>query len=84
MRLDARKGDVGWYVFDCARCRPVESVVWCDDETARWGYLLLRNAILVRQEQRISIYPQRRLVLFNEIELNGDEDLAVTTEELTC
>lgn len=87
MKLDARKGDTGWYVFDCARCCPVESVVWCDEETARWGHVPPPGsdgcALTVHQEHRIRIYPERRLVLFNEVELD-DEDAALSQEEHTC
>jgi hypothetical protein len=96
MRLDARTGDTGWYVFDCAKCRPVEEVVWCDEETARWGQVLRDvpfvshgtrlpfDALLVRQEQRIRIYPERRLVLFNEVELDDEDTAITTTEEHAC
>jgi hypothetical protein len=84
MRLDARNGNREWLVFDVKRCRQVREVVWCDDETAQWGRhmrdlsgrVLMRHRTVVLQtvqEDRITIYPTRKLVLFNEVD---DDDSA--------
>ena len=37
MRLDARKGDTGWNVFDVPRCAEVKCCVWVDSDTATYG-----------------------------------------------
>lgn len=87
MRLDARRGHRNWFVWDVKRCRPVKYCVWCDDETAQWGGFVqpfvpdLGGALLLEthQEDRITIYPERRLVLFNEVDApdQADSELAV-------
>jgi hypothetical protein len=73
MKLDARKGDSGWPCYDAKRCCMVERVLWVDDETAQWGELTLSQAPpflidIVHKEERITIYPSRRLVIFNEVD----------------
>jgi hypothetical protein len=78
MRLDARKGDTGWPCYDAKRCCMVEGVLWVDDATARWCQLVRVPgppfiAEVDHQEDRITIYPTRRIVIFNEIEGVGDE-----------
>lgn len=49
--------------------------VWCDDQTAEWGGTTspptIRNGELVlemHREDRITIYPDKRTVLFNEVD----------------
>lgn len=37
MRLDARKGDTGWNVFDVPRCAEVKCCVWVDSDTATYA-----------------------------------------------
>jgi hypothetical protein len=73
MRLDAQNGDTGWQCYDAKHCRMVPHVVWVDDETATWGCMTGATTpfdwiIETVQEDRISIYPSRRLVIFNEID----------------
>ena len=76
MRLDARHGDFYWFVFDVKRCRKVRECVWCDDQTAEWGSLrrpidLAPDGSLAtdtHREERITIYPEKRTVLFNEVD----------------
>jgi hypothetical protein len=84
MRLDARKGDVDWSVYDAKRCCMVKHVVWLDDETATWAELVIVKRrpfleLILRQEDRITIYPSRRLVIFNGID--GVEDEQVRDEQ---
>ena len=82
MILDARNGHGdAWYLYDIKRCRKVECAVWVNDETAQWGRytgctIAWEWEIETRQEDRISIYPSRRLVLFNEV-----DDASDTTTE---
>ena len=82
MILDARNGHGdAWYLYDIKRCRKVECAVWVNDETAQWGRytgctIAWEWVIETRQEDRISIYPSRRLVLFNEV-----DDASDTTTE---
>ena len=72
--LDARKGDVHYHCYDAKTCRIVKRVVWVNDETAQWGrYLPPRLGaheldLETVQEDRITIYPDRRLVVFNEVD----------------
>ena len=83
MILDARNGHGdAWYLYDIKRCRKVECAVWVNDETAQWGRytgctIAWEWEIETRQEDRISIYPSRRLVLFNEVDDASD----TTTEQ---
>lgn len=37
MRLDARRGDIGWHVWHVPRCELVRYCVWVDDATAQYG-----------------------------------------------
>lgn len=83
MILDADRGDTGWYVWDCERCLKMRWIVWLNDETAEFVVVVVNFAgSLVRgndggvlrerkQARRIDIYPEKKLVLFNQIE---DED----------
>ena len=83
MRLDARKGHYPWNCWDAKRCCAPEHVVWVDDETAQWGQYIKQDREFIRvngrvridvhQEDKITIYPDRRLVVFNEIPDCGDE-----------
>ena len=70
-----------WNAWDCERCVDVKQVVWADEESAQWGRYArdstgkhLRtesgDALVCEtiQERRIDIYPEQRLVLFNQIE----------------
>lgn len=83
MRLDARLGDRHWYVWDVKRCRHVRECVWCDEESAQWGGfrqpyqadLHGELALDVHQEERIRIYPDRKLVLFNEVDDPAQDEL---------
>jgi hypothetical protein len=82
MRLDARKGDTGWQVYDAKRCRKLEFVVWLDNSDATWGEFddNVPGRVIVRQEDRITIYQSRRLVIFNEIDGVNDEQDQVVIE----
>lgn len=77
MRLDARSGQCGQHlVWDVRKCREVKNVVWVDDESAQWGEYTgaitnFELNITTHQEDRITIYRERRLVLFNEIDDQG-------------
>ena len=83
MIIDARNGHyAAWYLYDVKRCQKVQSAVWVNDETAQWGQYTRTTyggewIIETRQEDRISIYPSRRLVLFNEV-----DDASDTTTEM--
>lgn len=76
MIIDARKpGNYCWTVYDAKRCQSVKNVVWVNDETAQWAgyikpYVVVGHDLLltIQQEDRITIYPEKRLVIFNEIE----------------
>jgi hypothetical protein len=72
MRLDARQGDTGWPCYDAKRCRMVENVLWVDDQTARWGEMKTIYWDVEHQEERITIYPSRRLVIFNQVDDSHD------------
>lgn len=89
MRLDARKGDTGWNLWDVERCIVPKGVVWVDDETAQWGahdkdsegafsYLVLYGewSLITHQEKRIAIYPDRKLILFNPVADNESQSIA--------
>lgn len=84
MIIDARIGHgAAWSLYDIKRCRRVECAVWVNDETAQWGHYTGTTftgewLIETIQEDRISIYPSRRLVLFNEVDDAND----TTTEQL--
>lgn len=76
MRLDAHKGDCDWNCYDAKRCRMVKDAVWVDDSDATWWRAVLRPPNLdvdTVQEERIKIYPSRKLVVFNEIDGVADE-----------
>jgi hypothetical protein len=83
MRLDARKGDCGWKVFDCRHMREIEYVVWVDEAAAQYGAWKDRNeqrACLLSgrdspeatQADRIAIITTSRLILIDPI---ADEEL---------
>jgi hypothetical protein len=87
MRLDSRSGDRDYVCYDAKQCCVVKGVVWVDSETARWARYDMSAAGIARahatghltqieqQEQRISIYIDRRLVVFNEVDDNsGDKE----------
>lgn len=80
MRLDARKGDTGWYVFHVPRAQCVPDVIWICDETHQWAqYWRGTNGRLigitpfsldyeVHQAKLIRIFPSRKLVLIDPID----------------
>lgn len=81
MRLDARKGDVGWHVFHVPRVQVVPDVIWVSDETHRWAqYRRTANGQLivssfgssldyeVHQAKLIRIIPSKKLVLIDPID----------------
>jgi hypothetical protein len=78
MRLDARKGDTGWFVWDCRRAREVPYCVWVDDAAAQYGHWENedhhRAAVLagwppsVAQVERIAIITTSRLVLIDPVD----------------
>lgn len=82
MRLDASDGHRGWSTYDAKRCCRVTGVVWVDDTTAQWGGYVEPHVIMdgrlvmeFHQEDRITIYVDRKLVVFNEVddeESDGD------------
>lgn len=88
MRLDARKGDVGWHVFHVPRAQVVPDVLWVSDETHRWAqYRRTANGQLivvssfgssldyeVHQAKLIRIIPSKKLVLIDPIDDPGAED----------
>ena len=82
MRLDARKGDIGWPCYDAKRCRMVPLVVWVDDADATWGEWVRDPFPNTRthQENRITIYPSRKLVIFNEVDDDVEEQAAQALE----
>lgn len=82
MRLDARAGDMGWFVFDVKRLRAVPEAVWVDDQSARWGayaFPSLSISLVELQEERIRIYPEKRLVMFNEVDDENDAHSSITS-----
>lgn len=84
MRLDARKGDTGWNVFDCRRCCEVTYCVWVDDAAAEYGAwksadehrtgLLRGGEPPVFKADRIAIITTSRLVLIDPID-DEEKDL---------
>lgn len=83
MRLDARKGDVGWHIFHVPRAQVVPDVLWISDETHRWAqYRRATNGQLigvvssfgfsldyeVHQAKLIRIIPSKKLVLIDPID----------------
>lgn len=83
MRLDARNGDVGYRVYDLRTMREVAQVVWCDSDTAQWGsfcfdYSTRQPLTITRQEKRIDIFTDIKLVLFNKVDDDNVEDLWTT------
>lgn len=85
MMLDARLGHTHYDVYDAKRCRRVKDVVWVSTETARWGEYDRSPAgmahaygtgflkLIEHQEDRITIYLDRRLVVFNEVDDSSDD-----------
>lgn len=81
MILDARKGDRQYRCYDAKACRAVRGVVWVDDETAQWGHYVIRGrevTIKVKQEESITIYQDRKLVVFNQVDDREKEDCYTT------
>jgi hypothetical protein len=75
MILDARQGHVDFFVFDVKRMLVPRCVVWVNDETAQWGQIVEPMTVfndelntVRRQEDRITIYLERKLILFNEVD----------------
>lgn len=75
MILDARQGHVDYFVFDVKRMIEPRCVLWVNDETAQWGQIVEPTTVFngelntVRnQEDRITIYLDRKLILFNEVD----------------
>jgi hypothetical protein len=75
MRLDARKGDVDWSVFDCERCEALRLVLWVDDESNRYCQAVIpmhvagdEVATIEHQTRKILICPAVRMVLINPLE----------------
>lgn len=74
MRLDARQGATGYFVWHVEECRHV-SCVWVDDETNQWGdYTRPFNwhgpdglGTTAHQARRIQIFLDRKLVLINPL-----------------
>jgi hypothetical protein len=77
MRLDARKGDKCWLVFDCRRVRRIRHCVWVDDAVSQYGAWenqsdhALGEAFFmdppVTQCDRISIITTSRLILIDPV-----------------
>lgn len=95
MRLDARKGDVGWQVWHAELCCPVDNVIWIDSDSAEYEQYIfpyiesLANALdravvgngpqtRIIKAKRIVIYPERRFVVVNPIEVNDTERVKET------
>ena len=87
--LDARKGDHGWTVFDVARCARVEAVIWVRPGPLLWSgwrtqlemrLFRIEHGTLseppIHRENKITVYPERRLVLFNEVDDTATDELA--------
>ncbi len=95
MRIDARKGDQGWDVFDVPACRRVERCVWVDDVLAQYGAWPNAEAIVsaalfsffgpqeppVTQAKRIVLHADRRLVLIDPVE-DSEPEADATTESI--
>lgn len=80
MILDARKGDVDYFVYDVKRMVRPQNVLWVNDQTAQWAqtitpYVFLQGqlASTVHQEEKITIHLAKKIVLFNEVD---DQDPA--------
>jgi hypothetical protein len=79
MRLDAMKGDSGWFVWHCRLMKTVDLVIWVDDFLAQYGAwpdrTTLEAALLsgklssppVHQADRIAIITTKRLILIDPI-----------------
>ena len=83
MRLDAREGHTNYFVYDTKSCREVREAVWVDDTLAQWGRYLPYNGVTgllteAVQEDRVTIYMEKHLVIFNEV----DEETPDTVLEL--
>jgi hypothetical protein len=80
VKLDARNGDTGWPCYDAKRCHMVENVLWVNSGDATWGELVGFDGgprapvpvVATHQEERITIYPSRRIVIFNEVDDGAD------------
>lgn len=75
MRLDARNGDTQFRLYDAKRCLVPERVVWIDTDTAQWGQsdieasrLSQNHETITIQEDSITVYLDKRLIIFNEVE----------------
>lgn len=73
MRLDAHKGDTGWYVFHVPTARVVPFVVWVDDETCEYCTVeplgpSFSFSFRVNKAKRIAIYVARKLVLIDPVD----------------
>lgn len=88
MILDARKGDVGYTVIDVRTGTSPQFVVWVNSDTAEWaqynaegmrkallGLIDMPPALTLRKERRIDIFPEKKLVLFNMVDDDNQEDL---------
>lgn len=75
VRLDARKGDTRFRLYDAKRCLVPQGVVWVDTETAQWGQtdyeasrLSHSHETVTIQEESITVYLDKQLIVFNEVE----------------
>ena len=76
MRLDARKGDTGWFVFDVPHCAQIKCCVWVDSDTANYGAWRSHPSLLdvflgeppVHQAKLIRIDVAARTVLIDPVE----------------
>jgi hypothetical protein len=82
MRLDAWKGDSGWFVFHVPSCAPVKNVAMVDDQAAVYEVYVVPCVrrfdsagleTTQHKARRIEIYPDRMLVLIDPVEDEGPE-----------
>lgn len=84
MRLDARKGDLNWWVYHAEECRMLKSVVWIDDETNEWfEYCMPLRAVgnevdgRLQKARKIAIYADRKLVIINPVEDENGKEITI-------
>lgn len=75
MRLDARDGDGGYWVFHVPTCKPIRDVLWVDDVSLEYfvvhGYMVMSNVYYGenhKAEKSIVIDKRRKIVLIDPVD----------------
>lgn len=76
MRLNTCSGDfMDWLVWHAEWCKRITTTVWVDDKTHQWLDYTNPHHLVVRQEKRILILFNAKLVIINPVDdSEGAED----------